>query len=1233
MFIYSVKKLPLLVISLILTDEILADSLSIISQTDVFNTLSLPQPYLLSSDHRSCTGAFCFPQPLTDRSTGIGLSNSMLPDALSNYLIPQNISLQQQNKMQVELQQLHDTEQQMLEASSEGVIAKQAKMYFAMNSGQARVILFFPEALSKEQKKDWLNALVDDLFSMMKPLLRYEQNLEDKEDSPTEHALIAMTGGGDDDPDPDPDPEPSLQFYFVDPENRYQYSPMPMQLLLEELLKDKFSVLQNIWQRLHQAIIDGNRDLAFILRDRLMVISADMEDLVPILSTSMLPVNLASELSDELVFFHELQQLYLKNHLTSPFFNQDKPYGKQSPPKDKSRGQSKPKEEGDQGDSGSKPSDHNFGSSENGSSENADGGGEGDNGNTEDNNNGGDGSDNPEDESDEKENSSLRCTKCGETLTRKNIMEAANFQLDIFLCDECLDFCRDAVFVHTDDLEAVLSSLEQEEREKGVSNIIQNTEGLLIGSTQLKSLYRRNKASVAYDEPLASIDSYRTKLDVKANKVRIRLPVKYDPVIESLIEEFLEIPMTDFLPLDDSLRANAFITIKNFLDIDRQGESSASVLRKLIKAVLGLLLHQDKQIAREEFSKVIESAILYDVDLSGYVRSWITLWRCKQVVDGELEHKQELVSSLREPLASYNDDLLGLRLLLHCGALPHCEEFGDYESLLKLICSKNSVAIVTTPVSFTSFDKLRTGCFNENVISDIFLANQSIAVCNKFFLFYACARIMKIVDLDVVKINQDTWREPFINIACQDLKLSRKMLANFSCLAQIADKTRNHIQSFDGDDNRFHKKEWIKAMRFLESLRGKVEKELYTVLPQVFHASVLSNEPYSMDNSKVMARHFQRIARYYPAHWRVVFNWYNKARMFKSAAEAAEKMSEFWQPINPLTSAYWNEVGSNMRELSFKKNKQLGSVNVLEDNLTVEEAMMYIGIPDSPVSPVDIDRKKKIKLKVGVSSINAASKTEDDHDKEEDKAQEYSESIKPESIKKAVIPVKRYAANVIDSSQSPGAEWQVKKKTGSIMPHERLLSKNWNRKIRIALQLIHKFRDEYNVEQENEVYRTLLNDTTQKTLIGIERIWEEKAWTTLRSFDHFTRIAVMPRQERERVKRTVNQVRQDYLLPALAMKLGLDQMNSEIEAEEIKRTAEYLLQQPDFQDPSIQKEFRFRLRCLFSSMGHVYNLLALATPSQMSALGDIARRWYSYTTIYSAVRIYGATEDKGRIDP
>ena len=66
------------------------------------------------------------------------------------------------------------------------------------------------------------------------------------------------------------------------------------------------------------------------------------------------------------------------------------------------------------------------------------------------------------------------------------------------------------------------------------------------------------------------------------------------------------------------------------------------------------------------------------------------------------------------------------------------------------------------------------------------------------------------------------------------------------------------------------------------------------------------------------------------------------------------------------------------------------------------------------------------------------------------------------------------------------------------------------------------------------------------------------------------------------------------------------------------------VEQPEVAEPTVNQEIRFRLRCLFSSMGHTYSLSAMSCPDQAAQLMQTARKWYQFKAI-DPVYAHGGT--------
>ena len=95
----------------------------------------------------------------------------------------------------------------------------------------------------------------------------------------------------------------------------------------------------------------------------------------------------------------------------------------------------------------------------------------------------------------------------------------------------------------------------------------------------------------------------------------------------------------------------------------------------------------------------------------------------------------------------------------------------------------------------------------------------------------------------------------------------------------------------------------------------------------------------------------------------------------------------------------------------------------------------------------------------------------------------------------------------------------------------------------------------------------------------------------------------------------ITTARNSYIMPSLAYCLGLDQICALIEPEEVWEAVIRLVEQPELAEPDVNQEIRFRLRCLFSSMGHTYSLSAMINPGQSQQLMEVARKWYGFKTI------------------
>ena len=215
---------------------------------------------------------------------------------LAHYLTPDDISPDQQHRLMLELEQLT-----VREAGDSGSL-KPVKIYLTMFSGQLRAVLIQLRR-SDIHINTWLNGIVDSLLQLFIPLLLSASVKVPEEGSGLPSELMAAAGGGGDD---DHNNGSAMKFFYRD----FAISPSFYHLSnpAEQVIRKKLRLLGNIWKRLQQAIADGNRDLALILRDRLMVIQADMDDLLPILSLELLQEGSQFEQARNIQTLREAQQ-------------------------------------------------------------------------------------------------------------------------------------------------------------------------------------------------------------------------------------------------------------------------------------------------------------------------------------------------------------------------------------------------------------------------------------------------------------------------------------------------------------------------------------------------------------------------------------------------------------------------------------------------------------------------------------------------------------------------------------------------------------------------------------------------------------------------------------------------------------------------------------------------------------------------------------------------------------
>ena len=185
----------------------------------------------------------------------------------------------------------------------------------------------------------------------------------------------------------------------------------------------------------------------------------------------------------------------------------------------------------------------------------------------------------------------------------------------------------------------------------------------------------------------------------------------------------------------------------------------------------------------------------------------------------------------------------------------------------------------------------------------------------------------------------------------------------------------------------------------------------------------------------------------------------------------------------------------------------------------------------------------------------------------------------------------------------------------TIEPYQRLLERFWNPKIHAVLNDVRKARVENDIEKERKIYKSVMGDPYSKTMIGIERIWEECAWTELHQFDECFRIGVLNSCYRSQAKAWIKTAKDTYLLPAIAHYFGMDEICVDTKPEQLWALANDLVKNNSLKNKEDNNMVRFRLRCLFSSFGHLYSLLAMVDPIHSKKHKESSYQYFGYKKI------------------
>ena len=685
---------------------------------------------------------------------------------------------------------------------------------------------------------------------------------------------------------------------------------------------------------------------------------------------------------------------------------------------------------------------------------------------------------------------------------------------------------------------------------------------------------------------------------------------------EFWVNQFLSIPVNEYLTIDEHVLEKIDQSYQDCVKNPKVKDNVRAAMK--IKHLLNRLLRnwQLKQ-DKEQTRKKLLSLHVYargTLNVVHYVQNWVLMKCYRDILYGrevDKELRRCFVTIMNEslysgPVATMKSsslpyaDIMSLGCLYFTGALPGFEEDANYERCFKVLMLHFTIEskhyLFFSPISFTALDYMRF-CPGDltSKLSDqkkMLPESQGINIMMVFIAFYMGKQDNQfLLWLGQEKFNVSVY------------KFLRTIISDFDKIVRTTSLGGKALRTLPPI-----KKRLFFMMSRCEKLTSGTRDDC-SGLFNYFRARLIfiDKELLPRRRHAKIASLFAKSAERSPNHWSSAYNHYRKAHTWNAAANAAEHYVNYWQEKDPTTAEYWSDKFS--RELQADRASQHNQPSgKAGQQVDIDTILSEFGI--EPSQPKPLHKKTRPRQE------NIA--TESDCDVGQDLSQtippqpETATSIDDCRPERPVIKALPHGTSLHDGLSG---EYHIKGPQGPIRPFEKLLSRHWNPLVKKTLNLIRAARNDCDLVLERSIYQKLLNNPKLKACIGIERIWEEYAWTELHQFDDCFSSRVAPESIRLDAQEWINMARNCYIMPSLAYCLGLDQICVLIEPEAIWRAVLQLVEQPELAEPDVNQEIRFRLRCLFSSMGHTYSLGAMVNPEQSQKLMESARKWYSFKTI------------------
>ncbi|WP_145912479.1 hypothetical protein [Endozoicomonas montiporae] len=745
------------------------------------------------------------------------------------------------------------------------------------------------------------------------------------------------------------------------------------------------------------------------------------------------------------------------------------------------------------------------------------------------------------------------------------------------------------------------------------------------------------------------------------------------------VEAFLAIPEEDFLRLDRQLKLELFKTSNSPSNqINRAKKTMAMAVFKWLK-------NRNKDEARKEFMQAYElsevarqnipayrhshvvgnpsptvyplslgdgtgmslfatspgqQASAHPFDPDDQILAWLMIHKYKKLLDATSEDPEadalELHSYFFRSIERANPEVLPLLIMYYAGALPGINCPVNFEIYLELLlkfedCITDYDSHYFFPVSFTTLDRIRWAPMGDTTYKSVELASMHLL---QRISYYILLRYMaECTDNDFIK-SSDLAKNPqsydrFFNMIYTTSRGIKAIKENW-----IYDDDRAYeaiCSDLNEHKNRIEKinkvPDLTEGLRILKSLHYQSLAVLVRVKIKCFNKSTKIIKTLKRE---VLEFH-QKAADHFPELWHRVFQDAIDIGMTSEAREAARQLNYFWQERNLLLADYWQERFDSL-------SSQLAET-VAPVPEPAEQSTTPLLLPDLPAQSqgkATATGKKNRKTRQTLQkkpyqllSIPVSTSAQEELARgENSKADKLPETLSPTDLATlpgATIKVDRTRRNVQDSSQD-GEQWQVQAATKIIRPFERIYRKNWNRQIYDTLKKVRTSREKGKPREEYNLYEKQLKGNS-KSIVGIERIWEEMGWLLLHQYDGSFATQAIPENLRKEVLKITFKAKDHYFLPAIALLLGLDEMNSNLSPDVLSQAVRDILREEEFDSDDQKNELIHRFRCLSSSVAHSFSLAAMASPRNRK-LKVLAEQWYKTKNDLIALKTQNAVNAK-----